>query len=540
MKRRFSINNKATTKNLSFGLDWGSHSVKLIGLRILAAGFELTHCLHIELPAFASPTHIVRMIQNRLQRINFHGAKVTVCLPSGEVKISRPVGSSKSGFLSPIRERLSKRRQRLRLYTSEDYIVKEWVPRTRTLPFCNRAELDCFSLPLMDKAASNREAHLYLSIGFKNSQFVLTAGGEVLDRHTLDFTLTSMLPDWLHRRNAKQELILNHLKSAEIEYVHGQWIWNSLSHFEGMEQVCRHVEERLKMLAEKLRKPVLDFRRTYEAHIKRITVVGGGGLYAWIRNYLSQELDLPVENASMLSGLDKGKVEFDLTKLREMEPIFAQAIALALAGSQAKQRGSLNLKRRTRNISSPQSKIGQRLRQVALAASFLALVAYYFVSLDYSKKLEEVQSRALINNEFRQQLRALENLHRFNLRLSQNEGNRIPQEDYTRISSILRVIREAIPVGTWIVDIQVVPESGLKQGKSRRAIRGSSGHALIIEGRGVAGNYVSEFFSKLFQSGYFSQMTLQRNEARKENSEIISYKLEAAIKEPNEKNSTKG
>ncbi len=523
-------------RDLSFGLDWGTHSVKLIGLRKLESKYELTHILFFELPIFSSAKNLTKMIQYRLKKINFYGAKITVGLPS-EMVMMNPTNKS---MLSKILNYIRKKKQlecnldiqKYNLDVTEEFVKNEWSPRKALKGFPKRLEIENLTIPLLQNS-SKEEYSLFLNIGYKKSQLIFSLGQNILELKTLRFSLKSIIPQNINQHTRKR--IFDFLKSDQISYENNKWICKDDAYIIGSGNILIGIQENLREFKNELKEIVLILRNQYDVQISQIKILGGGGLYNWLKEFISQNMNLQIQNVNPLTQFSMGKAKTNFDHLHDIKPIFAQAIALAMAGTQSKQRKKLNLIRSIPESTSTDKPVMRRVRLIGLSTAFTLLLVFVLTAYNYNQKFQEFLRLSEQKKEIESNLSSFRKLNNYNFLLTNKQKKEIPRTTFRKLSPIFTLISEQIPRGIWVTEIKVVR----KENSKRKSKRQKEPISIIIEGKGVSGNYITEFFNKLSATGYFSQLLLKNIDEDHSTSDLISYKLIANIRESNVKVSSK-
>ncbi|MCH8126367.1 PilN domain-containing protein [candidate division KSB1 bacterium] len=523
-------------KNLSFGLDWGTHSVKLIGLRMLESKYELTHILFFELPVFSSAKNLTKMIQHRLKKINFYGAKITVGLPSDGVKMHPTNKSILRKILNYARKKKQLEdnldNQKYNLDVTEEFVKSEWSPRKALKGFPKRLEIDNLTIPLLQNT-SKEEYYLFLNIGYKKSQLIFSLGQNILEIKTLKFSFKSIIPKNINQQTRKR--IFDALKSDQISYENKNWIYKEDAFIVGFGNILIDIQGNLKELENELKELLLILKNQYNVQIFQIKILGGGGLYNWLKEYISQNMNLQIQNVNPFTQLSMGKAKNNFDHLHDIKPIFSQAIALAMAGAQSKQRKRLNLIRSIPENTSTDKSVMRGVRLIGLSTAFTLLFIFVLTTYNYNQKLHEFSRLSVQKKEIESNLSSFRKLNNYNLLLTNKQKKEIPRTTFRKLSSILTLVSEQIPRGIWVTDIKIVT----KENSKRKSKRKKEPVSIVIEGKSVSGNYVTEFFNKLSATGYFSQLLLKKIDEDHNTSDLISYKLIANIRESNVKVSTK-
>jgi len=230
------------------------------------------------------------------------------------------------------------------------------------------------------------------------------------------------------------------------------------------------------------------------------------------------------------SRMVKIGADFNLGKLQRVEPLFAQAVALALAGAQRQDQPAANhdLSPKLRWLMPGIDSQVKKFRRVALGFSLLILLFTALTSLQLERKQQEYWTL----NSKRQDLQQRIYLHQNSTLLNSwlmSTPQQLLNTQMPRASQILQVVGEIIPTGAWITQVQILPSDQIVEFKAIPKMPKVSVPVLIIEGRAVSSNFVGEFFNRLNDSGYFTQIILKRQDSRIDLSNSVGYSILAQI-----------
>ncbi len=515
-------------------MDWGTHSAKLVGIRKVGSKIELTHCLLFDLPGYASPRQIQPIIQNRLKKINFHGGRLTVGLPATGVTEIRSESTSKwreiwqkiRAFLGMRSDAETWTEQVNTLRVDEQFIRQEWMPRASLDAGTLRLELEGHSLPLIPSGRGKTK--VFLSIGHAHSYLTISQGKEVLEFKALSFSLQELSRTVAGTDTEAQQRVFSYLRSLQLTEKAGELRWRIPADQPQIPNLHENLERELKILSKEIIMVLSQVKEQKGLEIEGLCLSGGGALYSWMRIYLSWKLRMPVKPLRPLSSLIGTDGAFSSKKLRAIEPIFAEATALALSGLEPGRRKHLELSSALSWLVPREWGAVGKIRRYALIGVLLILMGYlsgyfYFDRLYQRSETVRLQLQDLSNH-----YQALQTLIQVDHEKKKKSGF---LDEKGRYSSVLRIIGEAIPPGTWLTDLELVPVSRVKDLRIRRKRIAGGKVAFILRGKAVSGNYISEFYNRLYQSGYFSQLVLKRADDVVDISETVSFVLLARARD---------
>jgi len=515
-------------QRISFGLDWGSHSAKFIGLKQVGVRLELTHCLLLDLPDYASPRQIEPIIQNRLEKIRFHGGKLTIALPlRGKLALSSSDGERSSGWRVHLRRIFDRSRRKTgeqpvaEIRLEEKTVRQEWLPRATIRPQDNRLELEGQALGLLLKGQTGR-CTAVLNVGKSHSTLSVFSGGEPVHFATLKFSTDHLIDTLAGSEPELRRKVAAYLRSATISTVDGRLQWTQAH---GFVDLVPALQGELKSFVDELQQELTSAR--YPQAVQKLYLAGGGALFPWLSPYLRQVLKIPVQVLRPLSGLLEEDRSSKSAKLRQIEPVFAEAVSLALSGLIAEKRRQADVSGALRWLRPVARKPAQRFRLLTLAILLAVLVAHLGLSWQFDRAFQQNQKNALLLSDLQTEAAALGNLVRFaELRGHQKSPLRRGQS----FAAVLQMIGETVSPGTWLTSLEIIPARQVKELRLRGRRFRKNEQALVLHGKAVSGNYVNDFYNRLFQSGYFEQILLKRDDSVEDLSGTISYVILARLR----------
>ena len=511
-------------QQISFGLDWGTHSAKFVGLKRVGTRLELTHCLLLDLPDYASSRQIEPIIQNRLAKIRLHGGKLTISLPlHGRILFGQTETGRVRGLRSLLRRMLTRKvppgangAAGAEIRLEERAVRQKWLPRASVRPQDNRLALEGQFLGMLLPANPARAAGV-LNIGKSHTTLHVFSGGETLFFTALDFSTDGLIAAIAGNDTELSRKVAAYLRSAKLTGNGGRLRWTEAHGFVDLMPV---LQNELKSFAKTVRQTLA------KAGVQPETfyLAGGGALFTWMPVFLRQALRVPVKPLRPLSALLQNEGS---DRLRQIEPVFAEAVSLALAGMLEEKDPSREIARSLRWLQPVARKSAQKFRLAALAFAFAVLLGHLAVTGRFDHVFQETQKNRLLLSDLQTEAASLSNLVRFaDLR---GKKLRLPQQGQN-LSAVLQVIGETVSPGTWLTSLEVVPARKVKELRFRRGRKKDRDQAIVLHGKAVSGNYVNDFYNRLYQSGYFQQILLKRDDSVTDLSGTISYIILARIR----------
>ncbi|HHM23956.1 MAG TPA: hypothetical protein ENJ23_02850 [Bacteroidetes bacterium] len=518
-------------EQISFGLDWGTHSAKFVGLKRVGSKMELTHCLMMDLPEYTSPRQIEPIVRNRLEKIAFHGGKLNISLPiMGKVQIgkarpslwSRVIGRVKKGH----GDENTMRETRLAEIQIEERIVRqEWLPRASAHPQGNRLFLEGHAMGALLQN-SGPEPVVVLNLGNSHSYLSVFLAGEPVYFSAVDFSLSGLLEGISRGDKDLRRKASIALRSLELTVQGGRLTWVKPN---ALIDLVPLVQEELKKLAAEIREVFARVAEETGSPVKKVFLAGGGSLFPWVRRYLRVSLGVPVAIMRPLSALLEGDRSANSNRLRAVEPVFAEAVALALSGLQKEPRRGEELSGALRSLRPNIPGVERPVRRAALGFVMAVLLLHLGVARQLDRDFQKAEKFQLLSRDLRTEVQALKNLIRFTE--VQNVGKRpVPlREQGPPLSQVLEAVGETIPPGAWLTSTQVIPAKEVKEFRRRRRKLPPGSQVLVLHGKAVSGNYVNDFYNRLYQRGIFSKLLLTRDDAEDELSGTLSFVIRALL-----------
>lgn|GEM_PF-5896483 len=534
MRGRFALHG---WPKLSFGLDWGSHCVKFVGIKKVGSNIELTHCVMFDIPKHASLRHIEPIIRRRLEKIRFYGGRVTVVLPATDVRPRKNGGGTlrEKGrkYLNRIFRFWQKEEGEMPDYeVSEDVVRKEWVPRARVVGRAVRAELEGFPFSLLARSGAD-EMVAFLEIGQRHGVLVVVKGREVVHHQPLPLAMEDLIPAEYRNDPGAESKVLEFLRSIEVR-IHDRrvrFVYSSNQEDLDVDAVRHH----LKIFFRKLERFLLEVRNRKGAGelltFRKLYLAGGGALFPWLPSLLARKLAVPVEILRPITGVIHSAKGFNSGRLQYVEPLFAEAMAAALSGLEGPKRKGFDIGPQLKWFLPWNWHFARGFRKTALSLAMLSLLAFLGLSARYNHLAQEDARLRLLVEDYRTEIRGVKQLLRFSLAglPSERWKPKIPGSE--RISPVLAAISESIPVGAWIDRMDYVPAGSIREFRLRRMRTAPGKMAVRIHGRAISENYISEFYNSLYQSGYFTQLILKRPDGNPEIAETLPFLILARVRD---------
>jgi hypothetical protein len=500
---------------------------------MLDSKFELTHCLIFEIPENSDKSQIWNFVSKKLNKINFHGGTISINLPSEDISFKLKKRSLPN-LKNLIRKGDSKKVSETGNLTgtiSQNVVRESWAQRINILKESVRFQIKNFSLPYLEDIYEE-ECRLYLHIGEQKCRLTLAQNQQILDHQQIDFSLEKMV------QNSDEDLTdskkaFNLLRSAQIQFKRKKCLWQTKHSIEKMDELFETVEDNLKSFSEKLLTVLEKYEKTFSIESPKVRIVGAGGLYPWIKTYLKNELDLTFQNIKPFSKLNKAEDNFNSKKLEEVEPVFAEAVALAISGC-ASNRKSLQVTNKINWTFDKEWFFKSKFRLVSLTSALAALLLYLIFAFQIDQKYQEFQTLDLHFQDLEQQIDAFNRRVSLDSLLAEPKAQNNLWSEIPRFSNILKLIGEEIPSGNWVTNLSLISASEIKEFRTKNKKKKNLDLAVVVEGKAISSNFISDFYNKLNDSGCFTKVLIKRSEEKGVYIDSIPYIIYAKISGHNE------
>ena len=495
---------------------------------MLDSKFELTHCLIFEIPENSDKSQIWNFVSKKLKKINFHGGTISINLPSEDISFKMKK-KSLSNIKNLIRKGDSKEITDIGNLTgtiSQDVVRESWAQRINILKESVRFQIKDFSLPYLEDLYEE-ECRLYLHIGEKKCRLTLAKNKKILDHQQLDFSLEKMVQN-SDEKLPDRKKAFNLLRSAQIQFKREKCLWQTKYSIEKMDELFETVEENLKSFSEKLSTVLERYEKTFSIEPPKVRIVGAGGLYPWLKTYLKNELDLTFQNIKPFSKLNKAEDTFNSKKLEEVEPVFAEAVALAVSGVVSNWE-TQHVTNKINWIFDKEWFFKSKFRLVSLTSALAALLFYLILAFQIDQKYQEFQTLNLHFQDIGQQIDAFNRRVSLDSMLAEPKAQNNLWSEVPRFSNILKLIGEEIPSGNWVTNLSLISAAKVKEFSTKNKKKKNLDLAVVIEGKAISSNFISDFYNKLNDSGCFTKVLIKRSEEKGVYVDSIPYIIYSQI-----------
>ncbi len=528
-----------TSKTTVFGIDWGNHSVKVVGLQKRGSKFRLTHCALFTMPSDGKEVPVEEKIIKKIQ--SWHGRDVPVVVSvGGNDVIARYVKLPDmperefhkaalyeihdqlyfdvedailwSDYFGKITEGAAKKTHGV-VYAVRKNAVQHRINKHQRLSL--RPEMvvlatdaDRLSLP-----GSSGDPILLLDIGYLRTQLSIVKNGKVVFLRDANFgtrQIGSEISSNLGVSGGELESIMKRmvLLSGAVK------IPDSSYSDQDLEFLFQFIEMALEPLIDEIQLSLQFFSSQLHETVTKISLLGGGVLINGLDHYLNEKIGLPVHKNNPFKSVEINENDFDIEALNKIAPLFSSAVGLA--------KGRFVSGRETHNILEiiKQREKTERKKSAVFRITSLSMVLFTLLfGLLFSYRTTTLQNKKIILDAryqtIQRRLKFLKDLEEKTGMLNSKFETLLKiKGQQLRWSVILKSLGKSIPEGTWITDFKGVPVEKMGDEEDSGNYDETNPEAahwqLVLKGKSYSGANVRIFYNQLQKMPYFAEVTLTR------------------------------
>lgn len=517
------------SKKFSLGIDIGSSSIKIVGLKKRDSKFSLTHCGFLD---FSSGDYrdevLLNALREKLDGLSLRGQRVltSVSGPSVNVRLIKlpkmPEKDFKSAALWEASDKIYfnlndavadvlsygvetqggvEKRKGLVVAVEKESIQKKVSFLSRAGVKIKGIKVDSLVLPSCLLGSQGEEAVAIVDIGAGFTKICVVVDDEVLfsrDITTAGKAISNAICEALDVDLPTAEVIKKRIKLLK----EGIQI-NSFLPKEQEDLLKRMLTAVFEQLVEEIRVSLQFFQSQERAEVKKIILTGGTAMIKGMGEWFSSKLGTLTEMGNPFKRIEIDENLFDRDKLEYLAPRLTTALGLALNDLETAKGGGLNLYERL-------EKQGRKDRTI-LRVSSLVLLLILGVSLLNTR----------LNNELHRLQRSRLLLERMEERLNRVRQIRQEDKDTRRClevaialrqtqpdwSELMREISLITPPGVWLREL-MIGEGGLYSEDTSQPFLFFN--RIILRGEAIDQLKVGLFLARLRASSLFSNPSLSR------------------------------
>jgi len=528
-----------TSKTTVFGIDWGHHSVKVVGLQKRGSKFKLTHCALFGVPSEEKNASVEEKIVQKIQ--TWHGGDAAIVVGVGgndviarHVKLpDMPEGEFRKAALWEVRDQLYFGVEDAILWA--DYfgrITEGAIKKTHGVVYAVRrsavlarlrrhqkSDLQAKMIVLsadadrLSRHSSTKEPVLLLNIGHSRTQISIIRQKKVIFLRDMNFgtgQIRAEISSNLGISAREAESVMKRI----ILQTDGVRIPDSSYSKQDLEFLFQFIEIALEPLVDEIQLSLQFFLSQIHESVTKIGLLGGGALINGFESYLEEKIGLSAEINNPFQSIEMDENDFDREVLNKIAPLFSTAVGLA--------RSRLVSNNKTFDILEiiKQKEKTERKKSAIFRITSLSTVLFTLIfGLLFSYKTTALQNKKIILDAkykiIQHRLKFLKELEEKNGLLSSKFRTLLEVKgEQPRWSIILKSLGRSLPEGTWIADFEGVlieetedvdmesdnPEGGMATAHWR----------LNLKGKSFSGANVRIFYNQLQQMPYFSDVTITR------------------------------
>ncbi len=553
MTRIFSLR----SDKIFFGIDWGHHYVKVVGLQKKGRALTLAHCqLYVVPDEGVTPAFQERVfsgIANENQRKHIFWAGIDGTnvnaryvklpeMPESEFK-KAAIWEVQEQLYFPIQETFLKvtplgtvgsgdlKRMHGVVFSFHKSFIYE------KLVFFEKFPLKLKGISLNPLAArlsisSEQTKHkniLVLVMGSKHTHIAifqdeaffflreLDVGGQTFSDEIV--SCENVTPQEAERLKKRLILETDSLDTRYVPEIHDP------------DFLYQAIRMPLEKMVDEIRISLQFYASQMHASVEAIYLAGGGSLLRGVDRYIGAKLGLPVQKIDPFADVHIDPTLFEEKKIRMLGPIFAPAVGLARAaaglGGRMIPNGLDVIKEEERN----RQKQGMIVRISSLSVLLIVLLAALFFSFrtNQIKTQKIVVDKQLENLQYR--LSFIKDLEKRTGQMSAKFRELLREKgEQPRWSLILHVISANIPKQAWLTSLEIHPTKQVDQ--MENALSEKSSWQLVLNGRAYSGRAIRIFYNNLQKEKSFSPVNLNSIVLDEENkrSRQLVFKITCGLK----------
>ena len=535
MAQIFNLRNK----NTAIGFDWGTSSVKIVGLKRKGDQYELSHCVLLEFPLDCSDEQKQQTIKKQLSKSYFQNVPVMVGLPGGSMNIryiKLPEMSAKdfqNAAIWEVSEELLYDLSAALIYTElldtlqdgdlrKAYGVVAAVPRERLqkevtkfkrfFPKFRGFGIDAFAATtaVVANELADSKVIAVLDIGARWSKLVIVSNGKIMGEREIGFG-TIQINEEMHSVFGI-EMAETEILKRKIHIVSNNGENEFVCLVKDKETCVEAVKFILEQLIQELRLSLQFFAAQLRQDINKVYLTGGGALMKGIELYFAEKLALPVEIADPFQKILLNDELFEKDEIQLKATQFATAVGLAMSALGKSCKGNFDPFELLVEKKKEEQKEWITLRISSLSALMIVLGMLLFLDwrLQYLKLHNSVLGHYLEN--FQQKQNKVEKII-FQTGNINSKFRAIlkAKQQQPHWSALLDEISQCIPFGVWLTKIKVNPASQ-SDGENIEYLESPSSSAFVLEmqGKALFAYQLRRFYGQMQKSKFCTNVVLKK------------------------------
>ena len=551
-----------TSKTTIFGIDWGEHSVKVVGLQKRGHTFKLTHCALFSMPTDGNGSTVEEKILKKIQLWHGKDAPVVVGVAGNDV-IGRyvkmpdmPENEFRRAALYEIRDQLyfgvedvilwsdyfgkitevDSKKEHGVAYAVRKSAVQTRIERHQRLSLRPGAVVLSADADRLSLTSETKEPILLLNVGHSRTQITIVRQGRVVFLRDANFGARKICTEISSSLGISAGEAESVMKRINLQ-TDGIKIPNSSYSEQDLEFLFQDIEMVLEPLIDEIQLSLQFFSSQLHEIVTKIILFGGGALNNGFGPYLKEKIGLPVEINNPFQSIEMDEKEFDSEALNKIGPLFSTAVGLAKGGF-ASKREIFNILEIIKQKEKTERKKGAAFRLTSLSAILFILIFGAFFSykttmlrnkkIVLDAKYKTIQHRLKFLKDLEEKTGILNSKFKTLLKV---------KGEQPRWSIVLKALGRTIPEGTWITDFEAVPEEETEEANLESDNPGGKMTAeswgLNLVCKSYSGGNVRIFYNQLLEMPFFSDVTITRialsEEKRKEN--LLEFEIHCRMAE---------
>ena len=525
-------------KNTAIGFDWGTSSVKVVGLRRVGNQYKLSHCFLLEFPIDYSSEQQLQAIKEQLDRSYFQDVPVMVGLPGGSMNIryvKLPEMSShdfRNAAIWEVSEQLFYDLSTALIHTELLNVLQDGdlrkayglvvaIPRgqlqeeatkfKRLVPKFEGFGIDAFAAAtaVMVNTSENPGMIAVLDIGARWSKLVIVKEKKIIGEREIGFGARQINEEMYSITGA--EVAEAEVLKRRVRVIRDDGEIQFLCDVKNKELSGEAVKFTLEQLTQELQLSLQFFAAQLRQDIDKVYLTGGATLMKGMEIYFAEKLALPVEVFNPFEEIYVDDKTFRKDEVEARGPQFATAAGLAMNALEGRYGGNFNLLELLEEEKKREKKQGITLRISALSALMFILGVFLFLDwrMQYLKLNNSVLSRHFEN--FQQNRNKVERA----LFQTQNIDTRFKallkmKRQQPHWASLLDDISRRIPSGIWLTDLVVEPQRQVTENIDYSETHSKSAFVLEMRGKALSGQKIRRFYDQMQQSKFCQTVILKK------------------------------
>ncbi len=540
-----------------FGVDWGHHYIKVVGLQKKGRTLALTHCqLFIvpnEGPTQAFKNRVFSGIQKGGQKgqafwAGIDGAEINARyvklpeMPKSEFQ-KAAIWEAKDQLYFPLEEAFLKVVP-FGLLENDALKRRHGMVFSFHKPFVNEklALFDEFPLKLkgillnpqaarlaISKKQMGQKNILVLLVGSRRTHIAIFRDSSIYFMRELDTggqVITDEIVSYENVTPQKAEILKKRLilesNSLDIRYAR---------EIQDPDFLYQAIRMPLEKMVDEIRLSLQFYASQVHASVEGIYLAGGGSLLRGLDKYIEKKLGLPVRKIDPFSDVSIDPALFEENKIRPLGPIFASAVGLARAAAGTAGEITPNVLTVVKAEEQNRQKQGILMRVSSLSALMVVLLAALF----FSFKTNQINAQKIVVDKrlenVRYRLSFIKDLEKKTGQMSAKFRELLAEKgQQPRWSLIFQALSKNIPEDAWITKLEIRPvKRSRRRGQAREA---GTSWQMTFSGRAYSGSAIREFYNRLQQQSAFSQVSLNSIvlDEKTEGSQQLLFQMTCGIK----------